>query len=175
MSIRDLVRPHIRELEPYPPGKPIEELERELGIQGTIKLASNESPLGPSPRVLEAIQRGLAEIHRYPDGSSYNLRQALARHLSVAPEQIVFGTGADEILELVVKTFLAPGDEAVYPWPSFAMYPVVTVGMGGVPRPVAVPGPDFKLDVDALLGAITPRTRVVFLANPYNSTGTSIG
>jgi len=175
MSIRDLVRPHIRELQPYPPGKPIEELERELGIQKSVKLASNESPLGPSARVLEAIQRALPEVHRYPDGASHALRQALARHLSVTPEQLVFGTGADEILELVVKTFLAPGDEAVYPWPSFAMYPVVTLGMGGKPVPVPVAGPDFTLDVGALLAAVTPRTRIVFLANPNNPTGTSIG
>ena len=174
MKIRDLVRPHIRELEPYPPGKPVKELERELGIEGSIKLASNEAPLGPSRRAVEAIFREAEDLNRYPDGSCYYLREALAAKLGVSPEALCFGAGSDELLELLVKTFLGPGDEVVYAWPSFAMYPIVTTGMGGTPVPVALDA-EYRADVGALLDAVTPRTRLLFLANPNNPTGTSIG
>ncbi len=172
--IRDLVRPHIRELDPYPPGKPVKELERELGIEGSIKLASNESPLGPSRRAIEAIFREAEELNRYPDGSSYYLREALTATLGVEGSQLLFGAGSDELLEILVKTFLGPGDEVVYPWPSFAMYPIVTRGMGGQPVPVELDA-DYRTDVDRVLGAIGERTRFVFLANPNNPTGTTIG
>jgi histidinol-phosphate aminotransferase len=172
--IRDLVRPHVRELEPYPPGKPIEELERELGIQGSIKMASNESPLGPSRRAVEAILREAEQLNRYPDGSCYYLRQALAKELSADPAQFVFGAGSDELLELLVKTFIGPGDEVVYAWPSFAMYPIVTQGMGGTPVAVALDDV-YRVDAGALLDAVTERTRLLFLANPNNPTGTSMG
>ena len=172
--IRDLANPHIGELEPYPPGKPIEELERELGIEGSIKLASNESAFGPSSRVVEAIRAAAAGVHRYPDGSSFYLRRALAKALGVEPVELLFGVGSDEILEILVKTFLQPGDDVVFPWPSFAMYPIVTRGRGG--RPVAVPlDSELRVDVDALLAAVTDRTRLLFVANPNNPTGTSIG
>ncbi len=172
--IRELVRPHIRELEPYPPGKPIEELERELGIESSIKLASNESPLGPSRRAVEAIFQQAEQLNRYPDGSSYYLRQAVAQHLDVVPESLLFGAGSDELLEILVKTFLGPGEEVVYPWPSFAMYPIVTVGMGGTPRPVDLDA-EYRADVDKLLDAVGERTKLVFLANPNNPTGMSLG
>jgi histidinol-phosphate aminotransferase len=172
--LRERARPHIRDLAAYPPGKPIQEVERELGITGAIKLASNEAPLGPSPRVVEALQRALGGLNRYPDGSCFYLRQALAKKLDVSPQSLIFGCGGDEVLEFVAKSFLGPGDEAVFPWPSFAMYPIVTEGMGA--RPVTVPlDAEHQVDIDALLRAVTPRTRVVFVANPNNPTGRSIG
>jgi len=174
VSLERLVKPHIPKLEPYQPGKPIEELERELGIRGAVKLASNENPLGPSPRAMEAVRAAVAEIHRYPDGGSFRLRHKLASRLGVAPEQLVFGTGSDGILEFVAKCFLGPGDEVVYAWPSFAMYPIVVGGMGATG--VAVPlGDDLVHDLPAMARAVTPRTRVVFVCNPNNPTGTSVG
>jgi histidinol-phosphate aminotransferase len=139
-----------------------------------VKLASNENPLGPSPRAIEAVQRVLANAHRYPDGASFALRSKLVAKLGVAPEQLVFGCGADELLELVAKAFLGPGDEAVFAWPSFAMYPIVTKGMGATP--VAVPlDADLVHDLDAMAAAVTERTRVVMVCNPNNPTGTSVG
>ncbi len=174
MKLRDLVNAHIRDLAPYVPGKPAEELERELGIEGSIKLASNESPLGPSRRVVEAILAEAESLNRYPDDSCFHLRRALATYLRVAPEQLCFATGSDGILELLAKCFLAPGDEAVFPWPSFAMYPIATRGAGATPVQVKLDG-DLRADVEGLLAAVTPRTRILFLANPNNPTGTSLG
>lgn len=174
MSLADRVKPHIASLKPYEPGKPIETLERELGVRDSIKLASNENPLGPSPKAVEAMRRAAAGVHRYPDGASFKLRAKLAERLAVAPGQLVFGCGADELLELVAKAFLQPGDEVVYAWPSFAMYPIVTQGMGA--SSVRVPlDPDLVHDLPALLAAVNELTRVVFVCNPNNPTGTSIG
>lgn len=174
MSIRDLVKPHIRDLAPYQPGKPMEALERELGITDSIKLASNENPLGPSPKAVEAIRKKAAEIHRYPDGASFALRSALSERLGVGEDQLVFGTGCDEVIELIAKTFIGPGDEVVFPWPSFAMYPIVVQGMGGtsVRIPLAA---DLGHDLDAMADAITDRTRAVMVCNPNNPTGVSFG
>ncbi len=174
MALERLVKPWIQELQPYQPGKPVEELERELGIQDAVKLASNESPLGPSPRAVAAVREALEGVHRYPDGASFALRAALAPRLGIAEEQLVFGAGADEILELLAKSLLGPGDEAVFAWPSFAMYPIVVKGMGATP--VSVPlRDDLVHDLDAIAGAIGPRTRLVFVCNPNNPTGTSVG
>jgi histidinol-phosphate aminotransferase len=174
VSLADRVKPWIAALSPYQPGKPIEELERELGISGAIKLASNENPHGPSPRAVEAVRRLLDQVHRYPDGASFQLRNKLAQRLGVGTDQLVFGCGADEILELVAKSFLGPGDEAVFAWPSFAMYPVVVRGMGATP--VAVPlDRDLVHDLEAMLAAVNERTRVVIVCNPNNPTGTSVG
>lgn len=174
MAIKDLVNPHIRELAPYQPGKPMEELERELGIESSIKLASNENPLGPSPKAIEALHSRIKEVNRYPDGACFELRARLSKKLGVTEGQLVFGCGGDEILELWMKTFVAPGDEVVMPWPSFAMYPIVVKGMGG--KVVNVPlRDDFSHDLDAMLDAITDRTKMVFVCNPNNPTGTSIG
>ncbi len=174
MKLAHRVKPHIAALEPYQPGKPIEELERELGIAGAVKLASNENPLGPSPRAVEAIRKAAGEVHLYPDGSCHALRHELAARLGVSERALVFGTGSDEVLELVAKSFLAPGDEAVHAWPSFAMYPIVIRGMGA--EPVAVPLDAHAVhDLDAMLAAVGERTRVVFLCNPNNPTGTSVG
>lgn len=174
MGIDDLVKPHIRDLEPYRPGKPIEELERELGISGSVKLASNENPHGPSPGALAALRGALASVHRYPDGASFSLRRKLAESLEVAGEQLVFGAGADEILELLAKILLGPGDECVFAWPSFAMYPIVVQGMGATALRVPL---DAALvhDLPAMRAAVGPRTKLLFVCNPNNPTGTSVG
>jgi len=168
------VKPWIPGIEPYKPGKPIEELERELGIKSATKLASNENPLGPSPKALAAIAAAAARVNRYPDGASFKLRTKLAKRLGVAGNQLVFGCGGDEIFELMAKSFIGPGDEVVYAWPSFAMYPIVTKGMGGTPVPVPLT-PALVHDLPAMRAAITPRTRVVMVCNPNNPTGTSVG
>jgi len=173
-ALEGIVRPEIAALVPYEPGKPVEELERELGIEGAIKLASNENPLGPSPRALEAARAALSGMHRYPDGGSFRLRRRLASHLGVAPGQVVLGTGADEILELLVKAFVRPGDEVVYAWPSFAMYPIVTQGAGAKSVRVALDA-GLVHDLTKILAAVTSRTRLLFICNPNNPTGTSVG
>jgi histidinol-phosphate aminotransferase len=174
MALSDVVNRHILELRPYEPGKPIEELERELGITGSIKLASNESPLGPSPKAKAAVRAAVDGLHRYPDGASFELRESLAGRLGVGTDQLVLGAGADEILELLAKTFLGPGAEAVFAWPSFAMYPIVVRGMGATP--IAVPlSNDLVHDLPALAAAVGDRTKLVFVCNPNNPTGTSVG
>ena len=174
MSLSQRVKPYIAALEPYVPGKPIDQLERELGIQGSIKLASNENPLGPSPKAVKAIEAAASGVHRYPDGASYELRRALAERLEVDADQLVFGCGSDEVMELVAKAFIRPEDEVVYAWPSFAMYPIVTQGMGG--RAVQVPlDADLVHDLPAMAEAVTDRTQVLIVCNPNNPTGTSVG
>ena len=174
MKLRDLVNAHIRDLAPYVPGKPVEELERELGIASAVKLASNESPIGPSRRAVEAIFAAAENLNRYPDDTCFVLRDHLATHLGVARDQLCFAGGSDGILELLAKCFLAPGDEALFPWPSFAMYPIMARGAGATPVQVPVDR-EYRADVSALLAAVTPRTRLLLLANPNNPTGTSIG
>jgi histidinol-phosphate aminotransferase len=170
MNIVDQVAEHIRTLVPYAPGKPIEEVEREFGISNSIKLASNENPLGPSPKAISAIREKLAELHLYPDGDCFYLKGGLAKKLGVAPEQLIFGNGSNELIELVVRTFMRPGDEAVMARQAFVVYPLVVQAAGGVGK--VVPLRDFTHDLKAIAQAITPRTRVVFLANPNNPTGT---
>ena len=172
-SIRSLVPEWIRTLTPYPPGMPIEELERELGIQGSIKLASNENPLGPSPRALAAVTAALATLHRYPDGSAFYLKRRLAERLGVRPDELLIGNGSNEIIELVVRTFMRPHDEAVMADQAFVIYRMVVQSVGGSAR--IVPLRDYTHDLEALAEAVTPRTRVVFLANPNNPTGTIFG
>ena len=174
MGLRGIIKPHILGLEPYQPGKPIEELERELGIEDCIKLASNESPIGPSPLAVAAVREALEGVHRYPDGASFALRERLSSRLGVDPEQLVFGAGADEVLELLAKVLLGPGDEAVFAWPSFAMYPVVVQGMGATSIRVPLTG-DLSHDLPKMSAAVTDRTRLIFVCNPNNPTGTSIG
>jgi len=174
VSIKNLVNAHILNLSPYVPGKPTEELERELGITSSIKLASNENNLGPSPKAVEALLASVSNINRYPDGACFALRGRLAVKHDVAPEQLIFGSGADEILELLVKTFVGPGDEVVMGWPSFAMYPIVVTGMGGVPIKIPLRD-DFGHDLIKMSDAVCDRTKIVFVCNPNNPTGTSIG
>jgi histidinol-phosphate aminotransferase len=167
-----LATEHILGIAPYEPGKPVEELERELGIHDAIKLASNENPLSPSDRVQRAITDALATLNRYPDGSGYYLRQALARKHNVTAEQIVLGNGSNELIELLVRTFLRPGDEAVVPHPSYVVYPMIVQAAGGIR--VMVMLKDYRIDLEAMARAITPMTKIVFIANPNNPTATIV-
>jgi len=170
MNIVDQVPEHIRMLVPYAPGKPIEEVEREYGIANSVKLASNENPLGPSPKAVSTIKERLDQLHLYPDGDCFYLKTGVAKKLGVVPEQLIFGNGSNEIIELAVRTFMRPGDEAVMAQQAFVVYQLVVQAVGGISR--AVPLRDFVHDLDAIARAITPKTRIVFLANPNNPTGT---
>jgi len=170
MNIIDQVPDYIRSLIPYAPGKPIEEVEREYGIEGSVKLASNENPLGPSPKAVKALQEKLTQLHLYPDGDCFYLKRELADKLGVSPEQVIFGNGSNELIELVVRTFMRPGDEAVMAHQAFVIYRLVVQAAGGSSR--IVPLKDFTHDLQAMAEAVTPRTRILFLANPNNPTGT---
>ncbi|HEX9146044.1 MAG TPA: histidinol-phosphate transaminase [Candidatus Binatia bacterium] len=170
MKTVDQVPEYIRKLVPYAPGKPIEEVEREYGIAKSIKLASNENPLGPSPKALEAIREKLAQLHLYPDGDCFYLKAGLAKKLNVSSEQLILGNGSNEVIELAVRTFMRPGDEAVMARQAFVVYQLVIQAAGGVGR--ATPLRNFTHDLDAIGEAVTSKTRIVFLANPNNPTGT---
>jgi len=163
---------YISKLKPYVPGKPIEELEREYGISGCIKLASNENPMGPSPKALNAIMNSLKNLHRYPDGSNYYLKERLAEKLKVPLNSIVFGNGSNEIIELLIRTFLREGDEAVLPEPSFLMYEIMVQAGGG--RPVKVALKKRMLDLEGMAKGISSKTRMIFVNNPNNPTGTIV-
>lgn len=170
MKIEELVPSWIRDLQPYPPGKPIDELEREYGVSGSIKLASNENPLGPSPRAMDAVRDAIGELHRYPDGGCFRLKRALAAKLGVSPETLLFGNGSNEIIELAVRAFLRSGQEAVMSEHAFVIYRMVVQSQGG--RSTCVPMRNYTHDLEAIAEAIGPETRLVFLANPNNPTGT---
>ena len=165
---------YVRAIAPYVGGKPIEEVARELDIDPAtiVKLASNENPRGPSPKVLAAIATAAGDVTRYPDGNGFALKAALARHTGVAPEQIVLGNGSNDVLELATQAFLRPGDHAVYSQYAFIVYPLATQARGA--RGIEVPAREHGHDLDAMLAAITPETRIVFVANPNNPTGTWI-
>lgn len=160
----------IRNLSPYVPGKPVEALERELGIKNIVKLASNENPLGPSRPVLNAIKKAAEEITRYPDGTGFRLKALLAEQLKVESSQVTLGNGSNEILELLARTFVSPGDEVIMSDHAFAVYPLVTLAAGG--KVVSVPARQWSHDLDAMSDAVTERTRIIFIANPNNPTGT---
>jgi len=164
------VSENIKSITPYVPGKPIEELERELGISGSIKLASNENPLGPSPKAVAAVKKALEGLNRYPDGSGFYLSRALAKQCGTDVSQIMLGNGSNELIELVVRTFVQPGDEVISADPSFVVYKMITQAAGGTN--VIVPCRDMKHDLDAMADKITGKTRIVFIANPNNPTGT---
>jgi histidinol-phosphate aminotransferase len=167
-----LANTHILGIAPYEPGKPIEELEREYGVHDAIKLASNENPCPPSDKVQKAIIAQLAHLNRYPDGSGFYLRQALAKRHGFTQDQIVLGNGSNELIELAVRTFLKPGDEAIVPHPSFVVYPMIVQAAGGIR--VMVMLKDHRLDLEAMARAITPMTKMVFVANPNNPTATIV-
>ncbi len=160
----------VQKLIPYIPGKPVEELERELGITGIIKLASNENPLGVGDKVLAAIKNTLPELARYPDGNGYLLKQALANKLKVSTDQITLGNGSNEILELLARTFLTPELEVVFSEHSFAVYPLVTQAVGAIAK--VAPAMEYGHDLDAMLERVNSNTRLIFIANPNNPTGT---
>jgi len=165
---------YVRAIAPYQPGKPISELAREMGLseKRIIKLASNENPLGVSPKAKAAIKRALAELGRYPDGNAFDLKAALARRYGVPGECIVVGNGSNDLLEMVAAVFLAPGRSAVYSQHAFAVYPLATQARGA--RSIVVPAKSYGHDLRAMLAAIAPDTRVMFVANPNNPTGTFV-
>ncbi len=174
MSTRTVepVRSEIRSLEPYVPGRPVEELERELHISGAIKLASNENPLGPSPLAIEAMSQAIRGVNRYPDGSSFYLREALSRFWSVPFEQTAVGSGSNDLIDILCRIHLGPGDEAVMSHPAFVMFAIAARVAGGTL--VRVPGRDLFHDPPAMLAAVNDRTRLVYFSNPDNPTGTRV-
>ncbi len=177
-SLQDIVDvcerspPYVRAIAPYQPGKPISELAREVGLkeENIVKLASNENPLGASPKALAAMRAALDEVARYPDGNGFELRMALAKMYGVAAERIVLGNGSNDVLEMAAHAFLAPGASAVYSQHAFAVYPLATQATGAAG--IEVPAREFGHDLDAMARAVRGDTRVVFVANPNNPTGT---
>ncbi|MCW5212267.1 histidinol-phosphate transaminase [Desulfobulbus sp. TB] len=163
---------NIADIIPYPPGKPLEELEREYGITDSIKLASNENPWGPSPKAVAAVQETLNDLHRYPDGSSYHLTQALADWTGAAPEEIVLGNGSNEVIEFLVKAFVRSGGEVITSHPSFLMYQKFVQVRGG--SNVVIPLKDMQHDLEAIAAAVTERTKLIFLDNPNNPCATLV-
>ena len=163
---------HIAGITPYPPGKPLEELEREYGISDSIKLASNENPLGPSPKAIAAIRECQGGLHRYPDGSGYYLRKRLSGKFDLPFEGILLGNGSNEIIELAIRTFIQPQDEVILPAPSFLLYQLSVQTMGG--NAISIPLRDFTLDLERMAEAVTLRTKIIFVNNPNNPTGTIV-
>lgn len=166
------VSPDIVQIKAYVPGKPIEELERELGLSGSIKLASNENPLGPPQSALVAIRSQLKQIGRYPNGGGIHLKNALADKWQVSPEQVMLGNGSNEIIELLVRTFLLPGDEVVMASPSFSLYDLMVQSVHG--KIIRIPLRNDQHDLEAMTKAVTEKTKLIFICNPNNPTGTIV-
>ena len=175
MGIADIAdsffKPAVNDLVPYEPGKPVEEVQRELGLERVVKLASNEGPFGPFPEAREAIERCAGDLNRYPDGGAYRLRAALAERLDLRLEEVAPGAGSDGIVDGLSQAMIDPGDEIVCGWPSFPSYAIDARKLGGVVR--MVPLRDGRYDLDAILEAIGPRTKLVFVCLPNNPTGTT--
>ncbi|MEA3305617.1 MAG: histidinol-phosphate transaminase [Candidatus Omnitrophota bacterium] len=171
--IRNLVRKNILGIKPYEPGKPVEELKRELNISNIVKLASNENPLGPSKKAIKAMREAASNVNRYPDGNCYYLKQALSRYLNVSPENLIIGNGSNEIIELAMKTFVDKNEEVIISEPSFLIYNIACRAAGG--SPVIVPLKDFRTDLNAIKDSITDKTKLIFIDNPNNPTGGSVG
>ena len=169
-NIKDLINSGIKGLKPYEPGKPIEDLEREYGVKNAVKLASNESPLGPSPKVLKALEEVVSGINRYPDGNGFRLKEALSLKHSVNTDSLTLGNGSNDIIELVARCFLSPESNAVYSKYAFAVYPLVIESLGA--EGIEVDAKDWGHDLQAMLDAINNKTKIVFIANPNNPTGT---
>ena len=172
MIMKRFISDGIEKLIPYPPGKPIEELERELGISDSIKLASNENPLGPSPLAVQAIRTIVGTLNRYPDGSGYYLKSRLSGVFNLPLGQIIIGNGSNELIELVMRTFLVPGEHVVQAFPTFLVYEKMATAVGC--RIASVPLKDFRIDLAAIREAIIPETKVVLINNPNNPTGTAL-
>ncbi len=166
------VHPDISGIKPYIPGKPVEALERELGITGSIKLASNENPLGASRKALAAIRRGLKKVRYYPDGAASELKAALAEKWKVTPAEVMIGNGSNEIIELLVRTFLLPGDEVVMASPSFSLYALM-VGTAHA-KSIQIPLKAGRVDLPEMVKAVTKKTKLIFICNPNNPTGTIV-
>ncbi|MGH8719599.1 MAG: histidinol-phosphate transaminase [Burkholderiales bacterium] len=172
IDLCELAPSYIQSIAPYQPGKPMSELERELGIKNAVKLASNENPLGPSPRALAAAHSALDDVSRYPDGNGFALKAALAARYKVAMDNIVLGNGSNDVLELLARAYLFPGAQAVYSQHAFAVYPLVTQAAGA--EGVEAPARNYDHDLAAMANAVTEKTRIVFIANPNNPTGTLV-
>ena len=172
-NIEKLVREEIKKIAPYVPGKPIDELKRVYNIEKIIKLASNENPLGCSSEVKEAIKENLNDINRYPDGSGYYLKKELSNFLKIPDEEIILGSGSSEVISLTIEAFVKPGEEVIYPFPSFIIYRILVLKVGGVPVEIPLEN-DFSYNIDKFLEKITTKTKVIILCNPNNPTGTII-
>lgn len=170
-SIWELANPQLRDITVYEPGKPIEETARELGVEPAeiIKLASNENPLGPSPKAIEAMRAALGNAHLYPDGSAFYLRKAVAAKLGLAPENVILGNGSNEVIEFLGHAFLNPGDDVISFQYAFIIYKLLAASFAA--RTIELPTPNFRQDLGATLDAITPKTRLIFIPNPNNPTG----
>ena len=173
MDLKKIVNKGINDLSPYEPGKPIEDLERELGIKNAVKLASNENPVGPSPKVLQSIENILKNTHRYPDGNATKLKEVIGKKFSVKPNQVTIGNGSNDIIEFIARSFLGTDDSAIYSEHAFAVYPLVVKAVGA--EGIEVPAKNFSHDLDAMLDSIKSNTKIIFIANPNNPTGSFIG
>lgn len=173
ISVDKIMRPNVREVLPYSPGKPVEEVQREYGLSGAVKLASNENALGPSPPALRAVREAAAGVNIYPDGGGYYLKEKLSDVLSTPAGGIILGNGSDEIIRIITETFLNEGEEAVISRPSFVVYEAAVKVMGGICRFADLKN-DFSYDIDAVLRAVNEKTKLVFFANPNNPTGTAL-
>ena len=176
VDLRQLASAAVRGIAPYVPGKPLQELEREYGVVDSIKLASNENPLGPGPKALTAIERAIRELGLYPDGNGFALKEAVAKHMNCATEQITLGNGSNDLLQMAAEAFLTSDTEAVYSQYAFAIYGIVVQATGATARisPAFAEGHPMALghDLDAMRKLVNERTRLVFVANPNNPTGT---
>ncbi|OEH86957.1 histidinol-phosphate transaminase [Desulfuribacillus stibiiarsenatis] len=170
-NLSRFVRNCLHDLKPYVPGKPIEEVKRELGLTEVIKLASNENPIGASEASKEATRKLLDNSHIYPDGNCYELKQALAQKLNISTEELIVGNGSDEIIKLLAEAFLNQGDEVIAPTPSFSEYWFAATVMNATVKGIPLKS-DFTYDADAMIGAVTPKTKMMFLCSPNNPTGT---
>ncbi len=170
--MKSVIKKRLLTIEPYRPGKPIDEVKRELGLKNVIKLASNENPYGPSPEVLKAIAREAKNINRYPDGGCFYLRWKLAKRLGVSSDQLIFGNGSDEIIVMTLKAFVQKGDEVILAKPSFLIYEIASQIAGAVLRPV--PLTNFYYDLNGMKKAVNKKTKLIFLGNPDNPAGTYI-
>ena len=172
MDLKKLVNKGIDGLSPYEPGKPIEDLERELGIKNAVKLASNENPVGPSPKIIDSIEKIVKETHRYPDGNATRLKAKISRKFNILENQVTVGNGSNDIIEFVARSFLGPNESAVYSEHAFAVYPLVVRAVGA--KGIEVPAKNFSHDLEAMLDSIEENTKLIFIANPNNPTGSFI-
>ena len=172
MDLKKLVNKGIDGLSPYEPGKPIEDLERELGIKNAVKLASNENPVGPSPKIIDSIEKIVKETHRYPDGNATRLKAKISKKFNILENQVTVGNGSNDIIEFVARSFLGPNDSAIYSEHAFAVYPLVVRAVGAMG--IEVPAKNFSHDLEAMLDSIEENTKLIFIANPNNPTGSFI-
>ena len=172
MDLKKLVNKGIDGLSPYEPGKPIEDLERELGIKNAVKLASNENPVGPSPKIIDSIEKIVKETHRYPDGNATRLKAKISRKFNILENQVTVGNGSNDIIEFVARSFLGPNDSAVYSEHAFEFYPLVVTAVGAMG--IEVPAKNYSHDLEAMLASIEENTKLIFIANPNNPTGSFI-